>query len=192
MGFPTSTTVARTTSGPRFVFEKGNGLGDTLLRWLEINAANCAGQDKESFPDRRVEWVNECRTLIEAVAADPFNTAEVWREMDEPFRFVSSCRELVAAWLNTENFVTHLPIPFDGSCNGIQHLALLSLDEEAGARVNLINSKEPRDVYKEVALLVQDLIEKDETPDAADWRAALGKMDARQKKKPGNLSSGPR
>ena len=65
----------------------------------------------------------------------------------------------------------------------MQHLALLSLDEKAGERVNLIDCDKPRDIYTDVALLVQILIEQDKDKDAAYWRAAFKKMNARQIRK---------
>ena len=155
-------------------FKNGMPLGKDSLQWLEINCANCAGKDKEAFPDR-IKWARDRdnRKEIEAVAADPFNTWNLWHDKDEPLRYVSACRELAAAWRNPETFVTNLPIGFDGSCNDVQHLALLSLDEKAGERVNLIDCDKPRDIYTDVALLVQILIEQDKDKDAAYWRAAF-------------------
>ena len=48
----------------------------------------------------------------------PSTLANLWHNKDKPFRYVSACRELAAAWRKPGIFVTHLPIPFDGSCNG--------------------------------------------------------------------------
>ena len=159
-----------------FRFENGMALGKDSLRWLEINCANCAGQDKERFKDRR-KWVSDNRKEIEAVAADPFTAAKLWHDKDEPFRYVAACRELAAAWRKPGTFVTHLPIPFDGSCNGLQHLSLLSRDKESGARVNLAACDKPRDIYTDIAVRVRELIERDETAGAADWQDAFKRMD---------------
>ena len=38
---------------------------------------------------------NEYADMIEKVAATPFNTFDLWSEADEPFHFVSACREWV-------------------------------------------------------------------------------------------------
>ena len=94
-------------------FKNGMPLGKDSLQWLEINCANCAGKDKEAFPDR-IKWARDRdnRKEIEAVAADPFNTWNLWHDKDEPLRYVSACRELAAAWQNPETFVTNLPIAF--------------------------------------------------------------------------------
>src|SRR5262249_32463189 len=82
-------------------------------------------------------------TFIQDVASNPFgtfnppDTDDKWIDADKPFRFVAACRELAAYWGDPDNFVTHLPIAFDGSANGLQHLALLSGDSEAAEMVNL-------------------------------------------------------
>jgi DNA-directed RNA polymerase len=123
----------------RALFEFANGLplGDGL-QWLEIYCANCEGStDKERWAERR-QWVRTNRDLIERIAADPEGTFDLWRDADKPFAFVAACLELAKAMRDPVDFVTRLPIGFDGSANGIQHLACLARDEEAAMLVNLI------------------------------------------------------
>jgi DNA-directed RNA polymerase len=36
-----------------------------------------------------------------------------------------------------DDFITYLPIQLDGTCNGYQHLSLLSLDRNLANEVNL-------------------------------------------------------
>jgi DNA-directed RNA polymerase len=90
---------------------------------------------------------------------------------------MSRLASLDAAWKDSEGFVTHLPVSFDGSCNGIQHLALLVLDEDAAKRVNLSPSEEPRDVYSDVAVKIRELIERDDGPHAEWWRKRFADLD---------------
>lgn len=52
---------------------------------------------------------------------------------------------------NPENFISHLPIHQDGSCNGLQHYAALGRDYDGGNEVNLVPSLTPMDVYSSVA-----------------------------------------
>lgn len=52
---------------------------------------------------------------------------------------------------NPENFVSHLPIHQDGSCNGLQHYAALGRDYDGGNEVNLVPNLTPMDVYSSVA-----------------------------------------
>jgi DNA-directed RNA polymerase len=48
------------------------------------------------------------------------------------------------------DFETYLPIQMDATCNGFQHLSLLSLDPSLGAELNLTEScqkDKPKDFY---------------------------------------------
>jgi DNA-directed RNA polymerase len=152
-----------------FKFANGLPLGPDGIRWLEINCANCYGFDKQSW-DGRVEWAKRNKkNLIQRVAADPDGTFDEWRKADRPLSFVAACRELAAAWEDPDHFTTHLPIEFDGSANGIQHLALLARDPDSARRVNLIRSDEPRDVYQEIIAHVRESLENDGRKSAQWW-----------------------
>jgi DNA-dependent RNA polymerase len=156
-------------------FDNGLPLGNRGrdLEWLEIHCANCEGStDKESWLER-LKWTKTHRGLIERVAADPQNNFDDWRNADKPFAFVAACRELSAAWQNPTQFVTYLPTSFDGSCNGLQHLALLARDEEAGKLVNLVGSDAPQDVYGVVADEVMLALKTDNRDQALAWREIL-------------------
>jgi len=134
---------------------------------LEIYCANCAGQDKLLW-DGRLQWVRDNRSLIEAIANDPIGTQGEWQDFDDPFCFVAACRELVAAW-SDPHFVSCLPVFFDGTANGYQHLSALVRDRETAVKVNLIGNKRS-DVYGLVANALQ-LILQDATGEHADsWR----------------------
>src|SRR5262249_8422026 len=113
--------------------------GVEALRWLEIHCANSYGGvhrptgfsiDKRPWHDR-VGWAKDNADLIQRVAADPKGSFERWRKADKPFAFVASCMELSRARKNPEGFETHLPIGFDGTANGLQHLVLLSFDRRS-------------------------------------------------------------
>ena len=52
-----------------------------------------------------------------------------------------------------ENFISHLPVHQDGSCNGLQHYAALGRDEYGGRQVNVLPSDRPEDVYAEVSCM---------------------------------------
>jgi hypothetical protein len=176
----------------RSLFKFANGMrlvdGDTY--WLEIHCANCEGsRDKESRDERR-EWVDEHRRDIKDIARDPVGTFDKWRGADKPFAFVAACRELAAAWADQENFVTHLPIGFDGSANGIQHLSLLSRDLETAALGNLLLSKvdgrvdeNPSDVYATLIAKAIELILADKCDHAHWWRECFKTLSDKQQRK---------
>jgi Autographiviridae RNA polymerase len=93
-------------------------------------------------------------------------------EADAPFSFVAGCIELAAAWEGWPNYPTHLPIPFDGRCNGIQHLAMMMRDEVAGRYVNLFGDL-PLDLYQEFIDRVIERL-KAAGDEWADWWLWVG------------------
>jgi hypothetical protein len=176
-----------------FEFERGEPLGDDGMFWLEVHTANCEGStDKEPWDDRR-RWTKKNKDRIDRVASDPQNNYDDWRDADKPFAFVAACRELSRARKDPAGFITHLPIPFDGACNGIQHLAMLSRDEKAAELVNLMDTDRPRDIYLMVTWDIIKLLE-DENPRLINkdkdnawcfpwWRKRLRELTERQKRK---------
>jgi hypothetical protein len=154
----------------RSLFRFANGMkieGDTY--WLEIHCANCEGSTDKLSRGERIKWVGEHRQDIKDIAKDPIGTFDKWRGADSPFAFVAACRELAAAWNDPENFETHLPIGFDGSANGLQHLALLSGELFAAAMVNLLSTDDsPSDAYAILIARAIELIEADDC-DHARW-----------------------
>lgn len=143
------------------MFADGMALGDDGLFWLCVRAANCAGKDKLPL-EQRVEWAMENQANITASAQDPLGFTW-WAEMDEPWGLLATCNELAMAWAldDPSTFVSHLPIPLDGSCNGIQHLAALGLDPVGAKATNLCAGLDRQDLYEEVAKVVRAQVEKD-------------------------------
>jgi hypothetical protein len=177
----------------RSLFRFANGMklgGDTY--WLEIHCANCEGStDKKSRADR-IKWVGEHRQDIKNIARDPVGTFDKgvldglgWKSADSPFGFVAACRELAAAWRDPDNFETHLPIGFDGSANGLQHLTMLVGDVESAAMVNLFEADDdnPSDVYAILIAKAIELIEVDDCDHARWWRERFELLSPKQKRK---------
>jgi hypothetical protein len=163
-----------------FRFAEGAPLGPDGIKWLEVHAANCYGEAAKETWEGHTEWIANIQAVIEDVAAYPDKTFNIWSKADNPFAFLAACRELLEAYADPDNFVTTLPIPFDHTCSGIQHLALMGRDEKAGALVNLVDADNPQRIYSEVASLLKVTIEGDHTDMAAWWRGALAKMSDKQ------------
>ncbi len=160
------------TSGPNpqgddiakslLMFAVGKPLGPTGLWWLSVRAANCFGYDKVSLEDR-VIWTQEHLTHIQDAALNPLGSTW-WTTATEPWALLATCHELTMAHsLSTgpETFVSHLPVPLDGSCNGLQHLAAMGLDMVGATATNLTANPQRQDIYQTVADRVSDLIAKD-------------------------------
>jgi Autographiviridae RNA polymerase len=121
-----------------FRFANGKRIGGNGLYWLKVHTANVGDFEKISRRpfDERVRWV------------DAHVNDVSWKEADKPFLFLAARDELNRALAEGPNFITTLPVAFDGSCNGLQHLAAMSRAEEEGALVNLTPSETPRDIYQ--------------------------------------------
>jgi DNA-directed RNA polymerase len=72
------------------------------------------------------------------------------RPIKERFQFLAACAELVQAWDNPD-FITRLPLTFDASCSGLQHLCAMTRDEKGGRYVNLTPDEVADDFYRRVA-----------------------------------------
>jgi len=100
-------------------------------------------------------------------ANNPLNGRRWWLEQDHPAQVLAACMELrdchewVKAGNNEADFVSHLPVQMDGSCNGLQHYAALALDYDGAASVNLIDDEKPGDVYTNVAQILAVLVDED-------------------------------
>jgi DNA-directed RNA polymerase len=159
--------------------DAGVPCGFTDHEMLEIYCANCAGQDKLLW-DGRLQWVKDNRSLIEAIGNDPIAMQSEWQDFDDPFCFVAACRELVAAW-NDPHFVSCLPVFFDGTANGFQHLSALVRDRETAEKVNLIGNKKS-DVYGLVSNALE-LILQDANGEHADrWRERYAALKPKQRR----------
>src|SRR5262249_9739960 len=148
-----------------FLFAEGEPVGDSI-RWLEVAVTNHFGV-KGAWDNRRA-WAAENRELIRAVAADPIGTFDRWRKADDPFSFVAACMELSAAD-KSRSYETRFPVLLDGSCNGIQHLALMTRDEKAGRLVNLTDADEVFDLYSIVEGKVREQLAESDDEEARWW-----------------------
>jgi DNA-dependent RNA polymerase len=164
-----------------FRFARGAEITGAGLQWLMIHVANCYGEDKRSY-DGRIAWTSiEHYDDIERVANDPRGSFDFWSNADKPFAFAAACRELVNVDTNPRS-ITTLPIGFDHTASGLQHLALIGLDEKAAPLVNLVNCAAPRDIYDELAARTLKLF--DDSPEAKFWRERFVRL---EKRRPGNV-----
>lgn len=74
---------------------------------------------------------------------------------------------------NPEDYVCHLHVHVDGSCNGMQHYAAFGRDENGGRQVNLANSDRPGDVYTAILQLVLRDIENERDPQMLEVAESL-------------------
>ena len=160
------------------LFANPSPLAEGDDKWMAIHGANLAGNDKISF-DERVKWVMDNTTNIIASAADPLGYTW-WYEVskgDYPMEFLSFCHE----WKrlhdykaenngSVKDFMSNLPLAFDGTCSGLQHFSALLRDEVGGFAVNLVPSDKVQDIYSIVADKVNVQLLKDTQTGTEDER----------------------
>ncbi|KAK6732858.1 hypothetical protein RB195_016933 [Necator americanus] len=146
-------------------FAKGRPLGQRGFHWLKLHCINLTGKMKRnSIADRVTEADRLLDEMVDS-ANHPLDGRGWWLESEEPWQTLAACMEVRDALAfpgSIENFVSHLAIHQDGSCNGLQHYAALGRDEEGGREVNLLKSSTPNDVYSSVATRVEQKRLEDE------------------------------
>lgn len=156
-------------------FSEGKPLGKDGLRWFMVNGANKYGYDKASYDDR-VAWVFENAADFMKAAMDPIAHRRIWSAADKPWQFLAWCFEFLDA-MDVEDhreFVSHLPVGLDGSCNGLQHFSAMLTDSVGGAAVNLLPADKPADIYQTVADVCYAKLQASDDPAAKNWLFILG------------------
>ncbi|KAF5117575.1 hypothetical protein DV454_001059 [Geotrichum candidum] len=143
-------------------FWRGRKLGKNGLKWLKIHAANVFGYDKYSFEERE-HFIDMHMEEIFDSAENPINGNQWWMKAEDPWQTLAVCLELNEAMSlpDPTEFVSHLPVHQDGTCNGLQHYAALGGDTEGARQVNLVPSDRPQDVYSKVLSIVKVYVNKD-------------------------------
>ena len=140
-------------------FDKGKPLGKAGLRWLRIHLSNLAGFDKASLDERVQYTIDHMEDVIDS-ATDALGGKRWWLKAEDPWQCLAACFELKAAMElpDPTQYVSHIPVAQDGSCNGLQHYAALGGDKFGASQVNLEPGPRPADVYSGVAKLVKEAV----------------------------------
>jgi len=141
-------------------FADGKPLGENGAYWLAVHGAGCYGVDKVSF-DERVQWVGENQDLILDSATNPLDGQRFWTKADKPYMFLAFCMEWMGYMMSGDDYVSHLQVAFDGTCNGLQNFSAMLRDPVGGKAVGLVPTDSPQDIYAEVAKAAEKIIAKD-------------------------------
>jgi DNA-directed RNA polymerase len=144
------------------IFARGKPLGKTGLYWLKIHLANVYGYDKASFEEREKFAMDHLEDISDS-AVNPLNGRRWWLTAEDPWQCLATCKELRNALDSPDptQFVSHLPVHQDGTCNGLQHYAALGGDVMGAQQVNLEPGSRPADIYSAVAQMVEDAAARD-------------------------------
>jgi DNA-directed RNA polymerase, mitochondrial len=169
-------------------FANGSALGEQGAYWLAVHGANTFGVDKLPFDDRKA-WVAANEQQILLAASDPL-VHRWWADADSPFQFLAFCLDWAdfvahkAAGGAPEEYVSSLPVGWDGSCNGLQNFSAMLRDPVGGASTNLIPSDRPSDIYATVAKVASGIVERDAAAGEVNANYWLGKVDRQMAKRP--------
>lgn len=153
--------------------------------WVGIQAANSAGFDKASNRER-FEWARAWAYDLAQVCdyKDAVNCAsETWAasDIDNPFQFLAAIMAMTS-----ETSGPLIPIQRDGTANGLQHYAAITLDETLAQMVNLTPSDRPSDGYTMLGATVESIIVSDSNagkPAAMLFLAKLNGLDSARRAK---------
>ncbi|MCI0565152.1 MAG: hypothetical protein MN733_42340, partial [Nitrososphaera sp.] len=153
-------------------FGEPKPLTDEGVRYLAIHGSQMVpreillrdlGISDRALPtlDERIRWITEHAQEITESAQDPL-AKTWWRDVaaTNPFQFLAFCfawSDYVEVGPTAE---CALPIQHDGTCNGLQHIAALTRDNDLAGATNLLPGQ-PRDIYIEVAQWVKERISLD-------------------------------
>lgn len=154
-------------------FSEGKKIGERGLWWLKVHLANKMGKDKLPLVERAA-YAESIMDTVHKIAEDPKNNLE-WLQADSPWQALAACFELSKAMKmeNPHDYVCHLHVHVDGSCNGMQHYAAFGRDESGGRQVNLAASDRPGDVYTAILKLVIRDLEAETNPEYVEIAESL-------------------
>ena len=147
-----------------FVFANGERIGEDGTRWLKSHIAGkadgCAWSDDKKPSrlnfEKRLAWFerqkDRLRTIGKAVFEGmPLAPDDLPPKGEDRLQFAAACCELYQALEVGPDFISLLPITFDGSVSGLQHLAAMTRSEVEGGYVNLTPSEDGDDFHLRVA-----------------------------------------
>lgn len=131
---------------------------EQAIEYLKIYGANCFGLDKSSHK-KRIEWVD---SNVEDIIN--YDNGKLIEKAKSKVLFLAFCMEFSRFYQfmcdeSLWEFKTYLPIQLDATCNGYQHMAMLTLDHNLVKQLNLTTSTwddTPKDFY---GLIAANLIE---------------------------------
>ena len=118
-----------------------------LIDYFKLYLANVFGKNKLTRKGK-IKWFDHNINIILEKFKNDFSVfkLEYVAISKEPFQFVA-CVQAYYNYIHYKNDIK-VPILFDASCSGIQHLSALTTDLNIAKLVNLLDNDEPSDFYQ--------------------------------------------
>ena len=132
--------------------------------WLFIHTANCYGHNRINYADR-ISFVLKNKENIIKIASSPWEHLSLLEEAADPFRFLASCREVKNFFEGGYGTLSYIPVQMDATSQGIQIWATISNDVDLMRASNVLeDTASPRDVYQELANIINDIARTSQDP----------------------------
>lgn len=129
-------------------FWQGQPCDEEAAEWILKAAAGHWGLSRASWKER-LQWGRDNSELLVAIAEDPLERVELWRDASDPWQLLQLARAW-AQWLQDPNTPITAPIRFDQTTSGLGIAAALVRDIGLAREANLIGTTR-HDVYAQVA-----------------------------------------
>jgi len=130
------------------------------IDWLAIHGANQWGI--RGTKQERIAWVQENSTRIADCAMNPYD-CKWWHDAGKPWSFLAFCLEWKGVLDKGTDYVSHIPVQMDGSCNGAQILSLILADVNLATLCNVLPSDRPQCIYEYASEKVIKILKSDDT-----------------------------
>lgn len=156
-------------------FADGRPVGEEGARYLALHGGACMGATPDGRKlshmtlEDRLAYIQSIEKDILQIAEDPYSNT-LWQAAEDRWQFLAFCFDYAGYLREGPEYVSHLPVSMDGTCNGLQHFAALWRDPEGARAVNVSPDDRPHDIYQAVADRVLEALGKDfGSPYAAMW-----------------------
>ena len=139
-------------------FGAGSRCDQEGLEQMLMAAAGHYGLGKSAWSDR-LEWGKANLHLMSAVAQEPLDRMDLWKDASDPWQFLQVAKA-VNEWLLDPRKEMHVPIRFDQTCSGVGIISLLTRDRELARLTNCIGDCRS-DVYSQVATDLSEELSRD-------------------------------
>ena len=139
-------------------FGRGAVAGEDGFQEMLKAAAGHYGLGKKTWKER-LDWGKQNLHLLSAVAQNPLDRIDLWKDASDPWQFVQIAKA-VNDWLVDPGKKVHVPVRFDQTCSGMGIISCLTRDRELALLTNCIGEGR-EDLYAQIAKDLNESLQRD-------------------------------